>query len=41
MLAVLVCMNRDYMDFMQEHYGEHIMSMQVFGMTVIAVPNKA
>eukprot|EP00978_Attheya_sp_CCMP212_P024138 scaffold75443_cov72-Attheya_sp.AAC.2 len=39
-MLVALCMNRDYMDFMHEHYGgEHIMSMQPFAMTV--VPDKA
>eukprot|EP00978_Attheya_sp_CCMP212_P013132 scaffold32855_cov56-Attheya_sp.AAC.1 len=39
MLVVVLRMNRDFMCFMHEHchYGEHILKMQPFGMTVVTV----
>ena len=39
-IIVVICMNRDYMCFMYEHYGEKILKMQPFGMTVVTVTNK-
>jgi hypothetical protein len=38
-MLVVLCMNRDFMPFMREHYGEHIVKMQLFGMTVVTVTN--
>ncbi len=38
-MLVVLCMNRDFMCFMREHYGEHIVKMQPFGMTVVTVTN--
>ena len=32
-------MNRDLMCFIREHYWEHIVKMQPFGMTVVTVTN--
>ena len=40
-MIVVFRMNRYYMFFMREHYGEHILKIQSFGMTVFAVTNKA
>ena len=39
-MLVVLCMNRDYMCFMREHYGDHILKMQPFSTTVVTVPNK-
>eukprot|EP00978_Attheya_sp_CCMP212_P023251 scaffold70812_cov67-Attheya_sp.AAC.1 len=36
-MLVVLCMNRDFMCFMHEHYGEHILKMQPFGMTAVTV----
>jgi hypothetical protein len=36
-MFVVLRMNRDFMSFMHEHYGEHILKIQPFGMTVVTV----
>eukprot|EP00978_Attheya_sp_CCMP212_P015111 scaffold38867_cov74-Attheya_sp.AAC.1 len=36
-MLVALRMNRDFMCFMCEHYGEHILKMQPFCMTVVTV----
>ena len=34
-MLVTLRMNRDFMEFMREHYGEHVRKEQPFGMTVV------
>eukprot|EP00978_Attheya_sp_CCMP212_P018097 scaffold49124_cov33-Attheya_sp.AAC.1 len=36
-MLVVLRMNMDFMCFMREHYGERILKMQPFGMTVVTV----
>ena len=40
-ILVVIRMNMDYMWFICEHYGDHILKIQKFGMTVVTVTNKA
>ena len=39
-MIVIILVNRDYMCFVCEHYGDHILKIQPFSTTVVTVPNK-
>ena len=40
-ILVVICMNRYYIWFMCDNYGDHILKMKPFGMKVVKVTNKA
>ena len=40
-ILVVICTNMDYMLFICEHYVDHILKIQQFGMKVVTVTNKA
>ena len=39
-ILVVLCMNKDFMCFMSENYGNHILKMKPFDITVVTVTNK-
>ena len=39
-MLVVLRMDRDCMCFVRENYGEHILKIQPFGMTVVTLTNK-